>query len=181
MNPEALNVYDNLPVDHELVEHYKPIFLARGGDHLVYEVEDHPDVVIKTSTFKVKDILSENAERGESLGSLSEVERNKLQTEVDEKNQQIRNLRQYFGKKHTLTEKRFLMKVPVSKMVLDEIFNDDWKNRLTPEGVESLKEVWSVAIVQKKTEEIENPDHLSLYSGGFLEETEYNSTNKVGV
>lgn len=79
MNPETPNPYDNLPNDHELVERYQPKFLARGGDHLVYEVADHPDVVIKASTFKIKDILYENADNGEALDFLSETQRERLQ------------------------------------------------------------------------------------------------------
>lgn len=173
MNPEILNPYDNLPDDHELVEYYQPKFLARGGDHLVYEVVDHPDVVIKASTFKIKDILCENADNDEPLDFLSETQKERLQKEADLKNQQIKNLRQYFGKEHTLIEKRCLMKVPITKVLIDEIFKDDWKNRLPPEGSENMKELWSSVVLQKRTRETENPGHLGLYSGGFLEESEF--------
>lgn len=174
MNPETLNPYNNLPDDHELVEHYQPKFLARDGDHLVYEVANHPDIVIKVSTFNIKDILYENADNGEALDFLSETQKERLQKEVDEKNRQIKILRQYFGKEHTLIEKRFLMKIPVTKVLIDEIFKKDWKNRLPPEGLENIKELWSSVVLQKRTRETENPDHLGLYSGGFLEETEFN-------
>jgi hypothetical protein len=51
MNHESeINRYDILPEDHELVLRYKPKFLARGGEHLVYLVDGHPDIVIKAST-----------------------------------------------------------------------------------------------------------------------------------
>lgn len=33
----------------------------------MYEVADHPDMVIKASTFNIKDILYENADNGEAL------------------------------------------------------------------------------------------------------------------
>ncbi len=175
MNPESINIYDRLPDDHELIEKYQPKFINRGGDHLVYEVVDHPEIVIKASTFKIKDIISENAESGGELNSLSDIQRENLQKELDEKNQQIKELRQYFGKEHTLSERRYLMKVPISKQILDEIFFDDWKNRELPIGSDDLNEVWSAVIVQKYTEEISNPEHLSLNFGGFLEERGYDS------
>ena len=40
---------------NEIIKHYKPKFLARGGEHLVYVVDGHPDIVIKASTYKIKD------------------------------------------------------------------------------------------------------------------------------
>lgn len=85
MNPESKNIYDRLPEDHELVEHYRPMFLARGGDHLVYTVEDHPDVVIKASTFKIKDTLHENAKNNQPLDSISKDQRAELEKEITER------------------------------------------------------------------------------------------------
>jgi hypothetical protein len=187
MHPESENAYNALPDDHELVEHYKPTFFARGGDHLVYTVDDHPDVVIKASSFKIKDILSENIERGNSPDALTEEQRESLEQEIAEKNAQIRQLREYFGRDHTLPERRCLMKVPITKTLLDEIFVGDWKNRKTPTAAEQVSELWSTVIVQKRAEEIDDPNHLSFHFGSFLEERppldpeEYNKLNDVFI
>ena len=147
-----------LPEDHELIEHYQPRFLGMGGDHLVYEVGGHPDVVIKASTYYIKDIL------------LGEKTKDLVATEILIKNDQIRELRAFWGKKHTVPERRYLMRVPISKDLLDEIFKNDWLRRVPPNGYESLKEVWTSVIVQEKVPEINNPEHKSFSFGGFVED-----------
>jgi len=173
MNPESRNIYNRLPEDHELVEHYKPVFLARGGDHLVYTVEGHPDVVIKASTFKIKDTLHENAENNQPLDLISEEQRVKLEKEIAEKNIQIQQLIEYFGKDHTLREKRYLMQVPVSMKILEEIFKSDWQERQPPIDYQNITEAWSSVTVQRRSEEVLDQKHKGLYSGGFLEERGY--------
>ena len=32
-------------VEHEIIEKYSPEFFAKGGEHFVYEVSEHPDVI----------------------------------------------------------------------------------------------------------------------------------------
>lgn len=170
MNPEINNPYDSLPESNETVLNYKPKFLARGGDHLVYSVEDHPDVVIKASSFVVKDILSENSEHGDKLDTLTADQEERLYKEISDKNSQIRLLRESFGVEHTLKERRSLMKVPVSNEILEEIFKGDWKKRQVPVNAKDLNEAWTIVIIQENAPEINDQDHLGLYFGSFLEE-----------
>jgi len=176
MKPESVHNYDALPEENELVERYHPKFLDRGGDHLVYELIEHPDVVVKASTFRIKDILTANSESGVPLDSLLEDLKAKIEAELKEKDQQYRNLRNYFGNEHTLAERRYLMKVPVTGDILFDIFKDDWKNRLPPLGSLSMEEVWSSVVIQKRAEAISDPSHLSLNFEGFLEEGKYDDT-----
>jgi len=188
MSAEQPNPYNQLPTDNEEVVKYQPVFLARGGDHLVYEAAGHPEVVIKVSTFKIKDILSDNVERGLPLDGLSDEMRTSLEKEVAGKNTQIRQYRKYFGIEHTLSERRYLMKVPVTKELLQAVFHDDWKGRSVPEDTDPTLEVWSAVIIQKKAPEIIDPNHLGLYFGGFVEERtnkpdldEYQRVNEVFI
>ncbi len=173
MSLESKQTYDALPLDHDIVAHYKPKYLARGGDHLVYEVADHPDVIIKASTFIIKDILSSNEKNKLPPASFSGDLRKELEDEISQKNIQIRQLRKYFGNEHTLSERRYLAKVPITKEILDEIFKNDWKKRVTPEGSSELKEVWSAIIVQERADAIKDTNHLGLYFGSFLEERDF--------
>lgn len=172
MSAERPTPYNTLPAEHEAVIKYHPRFLARGGDHLVYEAEGHPDTVIKASTFKIKDILVGNAERGLPLDSLSEETRGLLEKEVMEKNAQIRMYREHFGTEHTLPERRLLMRVPISPEIIQEIFKDDWKDRPVPEGISEINEIWSVVVIQERAPQISDPNHRGLYFGGFVEERE---------
>ncbi|HVB20177.1 MAG TPA: hypothetical protein VNF51_02780 [Candidatus Paceibacterota bacterium] len=173
MSIEKQSAYDALPSEHELVSHYQPRFIARGGDHLVYEASEHPDVVIKASTYKIKDILIDNETRGLPLDDVSDEMYASLDKEIAEKNTQIQEYRKYFGAKHTLAERRYLMQVPVSTEVLREIFKNDWEGRAAPPGVASIQDAWSAVVVQKRARQIEDPNHVGLYFGGFLEERGY--------
>lgn len=186
MSAERPNPYNKLPVEHEVVMQYKPKFLARGGDHLVYEAEGHPETVIKASTFKIKDVLMDNAERGLSLDAISDEMRASLDKEIEEKNAQIRQYREYFGTEHTLSERRYVMQVPVSLEIIEEIFVGDWKDRQPPQGINDIQDAWTAAVIQKKAPEISDPNHLGLYFGGFIEErkeqpdaTEYEELNNA--
>lgn len=164
--------YDSLPQVHFLVERYHPKFIARGGNRLVYEVADHPDVVIKASTHTIKDILSGNVELKLPPDTLSQEMKSKIEEEVVIKNQQIRELKRSFGKEHTVAERMYLMQVPVTNELLDEIYINDWKGRTAPMLPAESSEVWSTVTVQKKVEAVHNPDHISLHFGPFREDGE---------
>lgn len=150
MKSETLNPYNDLPEENKLISHYQPKFLARGGDHLVYEIAGHDDVVLKVSSHKIKDILSANQEITEEIEKKITVENN-----------QIAVLRNFFGNDHTIAERRFLMKVPISKELIDEIFLNDWQGRQPPTD-KQIDEVWTSVVVQKKVPQILSRDHISL-------------------
>lgn len=173
MSTESFQQYDNLPNENELVNHYKPKFLARGGDHLVFEIVKHPNIVIKASTFTVKDILSDNADNHLPLDSFSGDIKDRIEKEIADKNEQVKLLQKYFGKEHTLSERRYLMKVPITKDIIEEIYKNDWQNRQPPVGYENIQECWSSVIVQGRADGINDPNHRGFFFGGFLEEREY--------
>ncbi len=168
----ALENYDSLPEDHSLVERYHPKFIARGGNRLVYEVAGHPEVVIKASTYTIKDVLSENASSGQPLDVLSPEMKSKIDEEVVIKNQQIRELRQYFGKEHAVAERMYRLQVPVTDALIGEIYTNDWQGRTAPALPAGSGEVWSTVTVQRKVEAIQDPGHLSLHFGPFREDGE---------
>ncbi|MEI8123812.1 MAG: hypothetical protein WCG60_01430 [bacterium] len=162
--------YDKLPEDHDLILSYKPRFLNRGGEHLVYTVDGHPDVVIKASTYKIKDSVLKIAERGQiDDDTLKSEAENEYTEEIKQKNEEVRNLRIFFGKEHTLRERRYLMKVPVTQELLEEIFAHDYFKRTLPEIANDIKEVWTHVIVQEYTKAPEDPDKISLTYGFFIE------------
>jgi hypothetical protein len=170
MNPEQAKVYENLPDDHEIVKKYNPRFIAIGGDHVVYEAVGHPDVVVKASRYTLKEILSANSERGLPLNSFPDDLRVSIQEKIARKNEQISVLRNYFGHEHTLSEKRFLGKVPLTPEIVDRMYADDWFARTPPNGSQELPEAWSSIVVQEKTEVLGNPERMGFYFGRFLEE-----------
>jgi hypothetical protein len=166
--------YDELPEDHELVSRYQPRFLNRGGEHLVYIVDGHPNLVIKASTYKIKDsVMSITEKQGEADNiNLESEAREKYEDEIKKKNEEIRQLRSSFGKEHTLKERRYLMKVPVSYELLKEIFANDYFARILPDSAKNINEVWTHVVVQEFTEISEDPNRLSLTYGHFLENSD---------
>jgi hypothetical protein len=162
------NIFNSLDQNNEMVKLYKPTYFDRGGDHLVYELEGHPNVVLKASTFKIVDILC--ATPSNELGNLPEELKQQLMEVMRVKNLQERELRKYFPAGTILPEKRYLIKVPITKEIIDELFSTDWKNRLPPPGYESLTEVWTIAIVQKKSDEVKSDGVTSFHFGSLLEE-----------
>ena len=163
--------YDELPEDNELVSRYQPRFLNRGGEHLVYLVDGHPNLVIKASTYKIKDsVMSIIDRQGDVDDSVLESEaREKYEDEIKKKNEEIRQLRSSFGKEHTLKERRYLMKVPVSHELLKEIFYNDYFARVLPDSAKNINEVWTHVVVQEFTKISNDPNRLSLTYGHFLE------------
>ncbi len=148
------------PEDSELIKHYQPKFLEKGGSHLVYEIPEHQNIVVKASIYDIKDIL------------LGEKSKDEVEKEVSMYNNKIGELRNSFGKEHMVQERCYLMQIPISKDLLDEIFKTDWLKRKPPEGYESLNEVWTSVIIQEKVPEIIDPNHTSLNFGSYLEDGE---------
>ncbi len=182
MNPKfEKSDYDKLPEDHELILHYKPKFLNRGGEHLVYTVDGHPDIVIKASTYKIKDSVIKMTETGYDESEMQNWAVNQYSEEIETKNTEVRNLRKFFGKDHTLNEKRFLMRVPVTPELLQEIFKNDYFDRSLPKNIDQIREVWTHVIVQEKSDMLDDPNRMSLTYGSFIEDLDidvdsYNDT-----
>lgn len=171
METEKLENYDKLPEEHDLVLKYKPKAVGLGGEQVVYSLEDHPNVVIKVSKHKVKDSVIKMGEDGlvETDPLLEEWAKETYAEEIRIKNEEIKKLRDFFGGEHTLKERQYLMRVPVSEELLSEVFVNDYVGRVLPESVKNTSEVWTSVSVQEKCDEINNPDRLALSYGGFIE------------
>lgn len=179
MSTESHSPYSKLPEKHETVQHFKPQFIARGGDHLVYEIPGHPESVVKASTFKLMDVLEQNENKGVPLDTFPETmidwsgNEYSPAEDVRIRNEQISALRSHFGKAHTLPERRFFMKVPVTPELLAGIYEEDiYRHRSVPPGAETLEEVWSTVVVQGRAEILarNDADTASLNFGSFVEE-----------
>lgn len=175
MNPEILNPYDCLPNDHELIQQYKPRFLARGGEHLVYLVDGHPNLVIKASSYKIKDSILNISKDGVNYDDpcLEAKARTQYSDEIKHKNDEIRSLKSFFGDVHMLKERRYLMKVPVTFTLLEEIFNKDYFKRPLPvEAARGIKEVWTHVVIQEFSEVPKDESRLSMTYGFFIEDSD---------
>lgn len=171
MSPlESTASFKKLPEEAPLIKRYKPEYFSQGGEHLVYRVPDHPDVVIKASTHKIANILSKHyADQAPEPDDLREQVTNEFASEVATKNKEVADLRETFGKEHTLAERRYLMQVPVTKEIVRALYDNDHFKRTLPESFGDTKEVWTHVAVQSFTPEASNPERLSFSFGGLVE------------
>ena len=163
--------FDVWPPGIEAVERYHPEFIARGGDHLVYRVPNHPDVVVKASWRKIKDIVhhcyqEDNVMSEEDVRAYAEAE---YTHDIAQKNVEAKDLRTYFGSEHTLPERRYLMQVPITAEMLHELYKDDYLDRPLPKAAERVDSVWTHVSVQRYTEAVENQKRLAFCFGNYPE------------
>src|SRR3989338_8047224 len=177
LSGDSLGAFNQLPTDDEIIKKFRPEYITQGGEHLVYRIPDHADVVVKASKHKIVNIIcSHYTENNVPTNQrLSQRVTEEYKSEVDQKNQELRRLRAFFGNEHTLPEKRFLMKIPISREILEELFKNDYKKRNLPESARQLPEVWSHVIVQKFTPLVADPDHLSFSFGRLCEDRQIDS------
>lgn len=61
IEPQLFNVSET---GHEVVSKFHPEFLARGGEHVIYTVPEHPDVVVKAVAETITSGIRSNTEHG---------------------------------------------------------------------------------------------------------------------
>ncbi len=149
--------YEIDQVEHDLVSRYRPKFLAKGGEHIVYEVPEHPDIVVKVSTDPLKKIIDWNAEHGRPVDSLPAELEPRIREYLKSETARYQLLKKYFGADHVPSKKEFLVKVPVTQEVLNALYEGN------PPA--ATKEAWSVVMVQKRIEALNDPNRLAVVAG----------------
>jgi hypothetical protein len=144
-------------IEHELATRYQPKFLAKGGEHIIYELPEHPDVVIKVRTESLKKVLEWNVKNGLALNSLPTELEPRAREYLDKESERYRQLKRYFGSDHVPNQREFLLKVPVTENILRELYDGN------PPAV--TDEVWSIVMVQKRVEALDDPDRLAIVAG----------------
>jgi len=149
--------YELTAVEHELVSKYQPKFLAKGGEHIIYDIPDHPDIVVKVRTASIKKVLEWNVEHGQPLDSLpAEIEPRACEY-LKEEAGRYQQLKKYFGAEHVPSQKEFLVKIPITEDILNALY--DGKTPAT------TNEVWSVVMIQKRVEALSDPERLAIVAG----------------
>lgn len=144
-------------VDHKLIEQFKPQYIARGGEHIVYDIPDHPDIVAKAAKESVATLIKNNVEQGNPPDYLGNDERERAERFLQEEASRFKQLRQYFGKEHTLSQKKYLLKLPVTPQILSDLFEGN------PPALPT--EAWGMIVIQKRSKALQNTDHLTVVAG----------------
>ena|SRR3989344_1895896 len=164
-------------VEHEAIEKYHPRFLAKGGEHVVYDVEGHPDVVVKVNVYDLKNAIdgivyqntsnheAANETTDETDATLSEEYQGtvfdlegKMKTDIADCIKKQKRLAEYFGKKHVLSQRRVVVEIPLTEAIVKEIYH----NR--PPSV-AIEKVRAIITVQRRVHEVADPEHLAVISG----------------
>lgn len=134
----------NLSAESELISKYKPTLIGAGNDHFVYEVENHPNSVIKINResikFALRYCLSRHITTDEYENDSTVQEKIDARVEYFKHRQQ--ELREYFGKEHCAPVRYVKMRIPTIPSFYDELPIEDTSN--IPE------ELLVVAMVQER-------------------------------
>lgn len=144
-------------VNHELTNKFQPEFVARGGEHVVYNIQDHPDIVAKASVDTITSLITENMANNNPPDYMGGSEMRRAEVFLQEEDRRYKQLRESFGKEHTLAQKKYRLKVPVTPQILDEIFEGHSPAIIT--------EAWAVVAIQKRSKALKDLDHLSVIAG----------------
>src|SRR3989338_3476455 len=115
--------YELDSIEHELVSRYQPKFLARGGEHIVYKVPGHPELVVKASTRSLKKIIEWNLEHGQPVDSLPPKLEQHAREYLKQQTGRYQQLKKYFGADHVPSQKEFLVKIPITQNILTALYD----------------------------------------------------------
>jgi hypothetical protein len=184
MNPEKsgynsetqknqISPYEVKEIDSPIVEHYQPQYLAQGGEHIVYQIPDHPNVVVKVLADSVKRVIEVNADKGVPADTITDELRDSGGEYIKKESERFNRLKEIFGKEHVLNQKKSIVKLPINEKILAKLFNDN-----PPAHPE---EVYGIVVVQEAAQEFRDENRLTVVSG-YAESSDinpelYNSVN----
>ncbi len=153
-------------LEHPTLAKYQPVFMAAGGEHVVYEIPGHPDIVVKAELHPTIHQIRQNARQGLPLDHITEMHKLLARAYLQEQTLVQQKMVTAFGREHLPQQKAFLKKVPVSEAIL--------KAAKMPKEYPGPREVWSMIKVQKREKELAD-DHFTLtfeYAEGRTEDPE---------
>jgi hypothetical protein len=136
---------------HPLLVKYPTSYLAQGGEHLVFDVgkrkvpEQMRDVVVKANIHYARMLQELGAEYSENTEELPNFVRDDMEDSIKLDREKYERFRSYFGANNVSPQRKFLMRVPVSKDIGRVVFPD---MDMPPE------EAWTVVTVQKRAKEL---------------------------
>jgi hypothetical protein len=161
-------------VENDLAKKYQPKFIDQGGEHIVYEIPDHPDVVIKVAKESLKSVIDFNIEHGQPVDSLPKEIQIRAREYLKKEAERYQQLKKYFGSDHVLAQKKVLLKVPVTESILTHVYEG--------KAPATNGEAWSITMIQERAHELSDPEHLTLVAGyaeqGKIEAEAYNQATE---
>ncbi len=145
-----------------LALHYKPEFMAKGGEHLVYDISkqgndnEYRDVVVKLNKQSVLDTLALANDLGFDPNSDDPKFVGELKKTLEYKRKMQAALRECFGSEHVAPQKYFLQTVPLPHGIVKELgkLNVFYARELPEEDVVESKAILAVQPYIKELREL---------------------------
>lgn len=158
LSASRMSAFNVDAIKHDFIRHYKPQLLAMGGgEHVVYEIPEHPGIVVKAVSRSIRHTIDWNIQHGKSPDSLSEDLDKLIHEYLSEDAERFQKMRDHYGDQHVLNQKQFLVKLPVTPEILTQIY----KGKPPVE----TNEAWGIVTVQRKSVAVREGKHLALVSG----------------
>lgn len=158
--------YHLSPEFGSVLEKYPSHFLAKGGEHFVYEIGtdeegDLRDVVVKANVLRAKQLdglLKEN--RVSSFEDLPRETQEKVRQLVEDQDRKYRAMRKVFGSDHVVPQRMSIAEVPINPVIAEEVFGS---------GSEKSS-AWTVVTLQKRAKELRDPNaRIMDFGAEYLE------------
>lgn len=161
----------NTQSPEELFKQYDPELVFIGNKAIIYRLSEEHSFVVKILVAPIRQAVRE----GESWSRPVQLFRDTvIAQEVDVKMMRQHRLEAFFGKHHTLRERRYQIVLHLTQKIVSDIlqcrrlddalkakFKTDWDSG-------ALTELWTVAVFQEHSVYVEQKDRLTLI-GGYCE------------
>lgn len=162
--------YDFAGIEDNLLIKYKPEYLAQGGEHLVFEIPDHPHIVIKVSMESITESLNWQQSSGETAQAYAgnpDVQR-ELRHRIEMAEQAYRGVLEHFQSEHVLPQRYITFTVSITPEIIAQLARDYYKEEVVSMGGDFPSAVHVVALVQQKSVEMQSDQVESLFDYGYV-------------
>lgn len=141
---------------NELISQYQPKLIGVGNEHLVYSLEDHPNIVLKINKFSLEASIRwclENQATADEFMADEDV-RLAVTERINQYQQQLNTLTEHFGRTHVAKGRFIKIKIPLIPTLLGE---------LGLKGDDLPAEAYAVAMVQERLDGVDDNESLQAW------------------
>lgn len=170
-------------LDDELITgKYKVKFLGLGGEHMVFSIESHPNIVAKVDYQKLKKIIELHNQTDTPLDSISDEFKARVNEFIEEDRTRTAELKKFFPGA-TLKERVYLQTVPVTKQLLAEALTD--QDPVVQGFDEGIHNIVTIVRIQEKAPDSAVDERALSIAFSYVEQDQsfdrdvYKEANKV--
>lgn len=164
---DMLDPLDVSDIDHRRVRKYKPKYVGRGGENIVYALPDHPEIVVKAEVEPLmRQVEAAKAEELPVTNKITAQQRADFRERLADENTSYDELLRFFGEDHVPHTNKSILKVPLSKDILETIYRE--RRAPVPDFTLEAEEMWTLVAIQEKVPQIADDKSLDV-RGGFAE------------